>query len=658
MKEANHIERPLEDAGKMASRPLVTRVLYNDEKMDTWLRIGRGLIAVLGVLIALGAIYTARYGPPFPAWQFRSLFVGLMLILTFYYHPFRKGKVSLLMDVVPFLLALATTAYMFFQYPGTEYRAGLPILWDLVFGSILIFLIIEGCRRSNGWPVAIVAGFFMCYIFIGPYLPGLLGHRGFHFDVMIDYMFVTSLGIFGDLINITATVLILFVLFGAFLVKSGIGRFFIDLACALLGRVRGGPALVAVVSSAMIGTVTGNGVANVTITGAFTIPLMKRIGYRKEFAGAVEAVASQGGQIMPPIMGASAFIMADTLGVPYIKIAGMALIPAILYFFTAGVVVYLEARKTGMQGMQPHEMPHLWTVLRKGWYMMTPLILIVALLIIGYSPMMAGFWAIVSCIVLSWINYSNRIGLLGALEALEDGVRSSIAVVMAVAAAAIIVGSVVMTGLGIRFSRLAIELSGGELVPLLFLVMIASLILGMGMPTVAAYVVLAMLAAPALERLDVPAIAAHLYVFYFGIISGITPPVAITAYVAAGMAGGNAVKTAWEAARIGVAGFMVPYMFIFNNELLLQGTTAEIIQIAVTSMIGITCFAVVLQGWLLRSMNWMQRVLMLVVAFLTIDPGLVTDLIGAVLIGLTIAWQLVQNRKEILTAETGRLAKN
>jgi len=308
--------------------------------------------------------------------------------------------------------------------------------------------------------------------------------------------------------------------------------------------------------------------------------------------------------------------------------------------------------------MLPHEMPHVWTVLRKGWYMMTPLVLIVALLIIGLSPMMAGFWAIVSCIVLSWISYSNRINLLRALEALEDGVRSSIAVVMAVAAAAIIVGSVVMTGLGIRFSRLAIELSGGELVPLLLLVMIASIILGMGMPTVAAYVVLAMLAAPALERLDVPAIAAHLYVFYFGIISGITPPVAITAYVAAGMAGGNAVKTAWEATRIGVAGFIVPYMFVFNNQLLLQGTTAEIIQITITSMIGITCFAAVLQGWLLMSMNWMQRVMMVVAALLTIDPSLVTDLIGAVLIGLTIAWQLVQNRRGSQAIEKERLARN
>lgn len=658
MKETNHAGRPTEDTINMAPPPLITRVLYNDEKIDTWLRVGRGLIAVLGVLIALGAIYTAKYGPPFPAWQLRSLFVGLMLILTFYYHPFRKGRVSLLMDVVPFLLALATTAYMFFQYPGTEFRAGVPILWDLIFGSILICLIIEGCRRSNGWPVAIVAGFFMCYIFIGPYLPGLLGHRGFHFDVMIDYMFVTSLGIFGDLINITATILILYVIFGSFLVKSGIGKFFVDFACALLGRLRGGPALVAVISSAMIGTVTGNGVANVTITGAFTIPLMKRTGYRKEFAGAVEAVASQGGQIMPPIMGASAFIMADTLGVPYIQIARMAMIPAILYFFAAGVVVYLEARKSGIQGMLPQEMPNLWTVLRKGWYMVTPLVLIVALLIIGFSPMRAGFWAIVSCIVLSWINYSNRINLLGALEALEDGVRSSIAVVMAVAAAAIIVGSVNMTGFGIRFSRLAIELSGGELIPLLLLVMIASLILGMGMPTVSAYVVLAMLAAPALERIDVPVIAAHLYVFYFGIISGITPPVAITSYVAAGLAGANAVKTAWEATKIGVAGFIVPYMFIFNNELLLQGTTAEIIQVAITSMIGIACLAVTLQGWLLRSMNWMQRVLMLVAAFLTIDPGLVTDLIGVVLIGFTIAWQSVQNRKEIQTAETMRLDRN
>ncbi|MEW6661783.1 MAG: TRAP transporter permease [Bacillota bacterium] len=634
----------VEDTEMQTSRSLISRALYNEEKMSVWLRAGRGLMAVLAIGIAFSAIYAAKFGPPFPAWQYRALFVGLMAILAFYYYPFRKGRLSYLMDVVPFLLAVATTAYMFFQYPSSEFRGGNPSQWDLIFGTILIFLIIEGCRRSNGWPMALVAGFFVCYIFIGPYLPGLLGHRGFRFVKMVDYMFLSTMGIFSELVNIGATILLLFILFGSFLVKSGIGQFFINLACSLMGRLPGGPALVAVLSSAMMGTVTGNGAANVTITGSFTIPLMKKVGYRKEFAGAVEAVASQGGQIMPPIMGASAFIMADYIGVPYIRIAAMALIPAILYFLTAGIVIYLEALKSGLHGMQSHEIPRLGTVMLRGWYMLTPLILIVALLIFGYSPMLAGFWAIVSCVVLSWFNFSNRINFLGILETLENGAKSAVSVIMAVSAAGIIVGSVIMTGLGIRFSRLAIELSGGELVPLLILVMIASIILGMGMPTVSAYVILAMLAAPALVKLDVPVIAAHLYVFYFGIISGITPPVAITAYIAAGIAGGDATKTAWEATRIGVAGFIVPYMFIFNNELLLQGAAPEIIQVAITSLIGITCFAIAIQGWLLRSANIVQRLIMFVVAVLMINRGTVTDIIGAVLVAATIIWQLIQKR--------------
>ncbi len=629
----------------MASQSLVKRVIFNEEKMSLWFRVGRGLVAALAIAVALSAIYAARLGPPFPAWQYRSLFVGVMLILAFVFYPFRKGRFSIPMDGVPLLLSIITTAYMFLQYPATEFRGGNPNQWDVLFGTIVIILVIEGCRRTNGLPMALVAGFFVAYIFLGPYLPGLLGHRGFRYVKMIDFMFVSTQGVFSELVNIAATILLLFILFGSFLVKSGIGQFFIDLACALMGRLPGGPALVAVVSSALMGTVTGNGAANVTITGSFTIPLMKRVGYRKEFAGAVEAVASQGGQIMPPIMGASAFIMADYTGIPYIKIAAMALIPAILYFFTAAVVIYLEARKSGLHGMQAHEVPRLGEVLKKGWYKLTPLILIVALLVMGYSPMLAGFWAIIACIVLSWVQKSTRIGWLAILESMESGVRSAVAIAMAVAAAGLIVGSVIMTGLGIRFSRLAIELSGGELLPLLFFVMIASIILGMGMPTVSAYVILSMLAAPALVKLGVPMIAAHLYVFYFGIISGITPPVAITAYIAAGIAGGNATKTAWEATRIGLAGFIVPYMFIYNNALLLQGPTAEIIQTSITSLVGITCFAVAMQGWMLRTANIVQRVMMVTVAILMIDAGTISDIIGAVLIIITILWQLLENRK-------------
>ncbi|MBF7083664.1 TRAP transporter permease [Desulfallas sp. Bu1-1] len=616
---------------------------FKDKSLTAIAKYWRFFIAAVAIGYGTLSIYWAGFGT-LPSWQHRSIHVGVILILAYAWFPClpsykKSGKMHPLLDGVPFGLSVLVTLYMVFQFPEILYRTGSPSQNDIIVGTLLILLIIEAVRRCTGPAMAILTAFMCLYIFIGPWFPGLLGHSGFRYSKMIDTMFISTQGIFSDPIYVSSTVLILFLIFCAFLLKTGVGQFFIDLAFSLTGGKRGGPALAAVSASALMATITGNGAANATMTGSFTIPMMKKIGYKPHFAGAVEAVASQGGQIMPPIMGASAFIMAEYTGIPYIKIAGYALVPAIFYFLTAGIVIYLQARKRNLQGIPKEQLPNFWNILQKQGYMTLPLILIVTLMVKGYSPMMSGFWAIIITYALSLLSRYTRMNWLSILAALEQGVRNTVTVACACAAAGIIVGSVILTGLGIRFSRFAIELSGGELLPLLLLIMLASIILGMGMPTVSAYVILAVLAVPALENQGVLPIAAHLFVFYFGIVSGITPPVAITAYITAGIAGAKPNQTAITACLIGLGGFIVPYMFIYNHTLLLQGEPLTIIHGVTTALLGCIAFAGAIQGYLLDQTNILQRLMLVLSAFALVKYGLVTDIIG---IGLLLAVYFTQ----------------
>ena len=623
------------------------KALYNHDGVALTVRVGRLASSLLAIFLAIYVIYSAGFGG-LPAWQHRGIFTSIFLVLCYSWVPFKKGRASIhwLFDGVPLLLSILVTIFIYQAYPEIALREGNPTTFDMVVGTIMIFLVIEGVRRTVGWAMAILAFIFWAYIFVGPWIPGLMGHPGFTYDKMIDNLFITTLGIFTAPIYVASTVLILFLLFCSLLLKSGAGRFFIEFAFALTGRKRGGPALAAVVSSGLMATITGNGAANATMTGSFTIPLMKKVGYRPEFAGAVEAVASQGGQIMPPIMGASAFIMAEYTGIPYIKIAAYATIPAILYFLVAGLVIYFQAGKRGLQGIPKEQLPDFWHVMRDRGYLMLPLILIVVLMVKGYSPMMAGLWALILVYVLSFIKKETRMNFVQLMAALENGVRTSMATVMACAGAGIITGAVLLTGLGIRFSRVAVDLSGGHLLPMLFLIMVASMILGMGMPTVSAYVVLATVAVGGLTNIDVPVMAAHLFVFYFGIVSGITPPVAITSYITSGIAGANPMKTSLEAVRIGLAGFLLPYMFVYNPTLILQGDLGQIVLGVVTTALGLTAFAAGIQGFFIRAVpNW-QRLLLLISAISLVNPGPITDLVGFGLMAAVLFLQLRLSRSE------------
>lgn len=613
----------------------IERVIYNPDKWSSIYRCWRLILACTSIGLALYIIYSAAFGG-LPSWQHRAVFTSIALILCFSYVPFKKGnkRLHLVFDIVPLILSIVILIFSFLAYPEVSLRQGNASVLDMVIGTTMILLIIEGVRRTVGTAMAVLTLFFWVYIFIGPWFPGLFGHQGFSYGRMIDTMFISTNGIFTDPIYIASTVLILFLLFAALLLKTGAGQFFIEFAFALTGRMRGGPALASILSSGLMATVTGNGAANATMTGPFTIPLMRKVGYSRNFSGAVEAVASQGGQVMPPIMGAAAFIMAEYTGIPFIEIAGYALLPAILYFFMAGVVIYLQARRQGLEGIPQERLPNFWTVILKKGYLVLPLAIIIGLMIKGYSPIMAGLWAIISVLAVSLFRKETRLNLIEFLAALDAGIKNSISTVMACAGAGIITGAVIMTGLGTRFSRLAVDLAGGELLPLLLLIMVASIVLGMGMPTVSAYVILATVAVGALTQIGVPLIAAHFFVFYFGIFSGITPPVAITSYITAGIAGGDPLKTSFESLRIGLAAFILPYMLVYNPAMILEGTTFSIIVGVMTATVGLVSFACFIQGYLLSATPIWQRLMLLISAFLLVTSEMLTDVIG---IGLFLA---------------------
>lgn len=597
------------------------------------------IISLLAIGMGIFHIYTAGFGV-LPSWQQRAVHVLWALLLIFLIFPFRKGKSFGYIDILFIGITIVTGWYMLTNAEGIQIRQGNVSDMDMVYGTLLLALVLEATRRTNGLLMSLIGLFFIVYIFFGRYFPGILAHPGARYGKMIDQMFNSTLGLFSAPIYVSSTILILFIIFGSFLMKSGGGQFFTNFAFGALGNKTGGPALSAVGASALVSTITGNGAANAAITGSFTIPLMKKTGYSKKFAAAVEAVASQGGQIMPPIMGASVFIMAEAVGVPYIKLALYALIPAVLYFLIAGFIIYFHSKKLELAGIPKESLPNPWEVLLKQGYLFLPILIIIGLMVIGYSPMKAGFYAIFITVALSWIRKATRMNLLRILGALEDGVRGALTVIAACATAGIIVGAVSLTGLGLNFSRFMIEVANGQTFLLLVMIAASSIILGMGMPTVSAYVILAVLGVPALVAAGINLIAAHMFVFYFGVLSGLTPPVAITAYTTAGIAGSNPNATALYAVRIGAGGFLLPFIFAYNPELLLQeGNGATITLAVVSALISSYIFASAIENYLIHRLNIIQRVLLFAASAGLIIPGLMTDLVGVVLFIGVYMWQ-------------------
>ncbi|MBH9966338.1 TRAP transporter permease [Bacillus sp. V3] len=587
-----------------------------------------------------------------------SIHLGFALSLVFLLFPARKKNLKLnklaWYDVVLAAISVCIGAYWPIMQDDIVSRVGLMTSLDFYVGLAAIILVLEATRRAVGLPITIIASAFLLYMYYGRQMPGFLAHRGYDWDDIVKTMFFTSEGILGTPLYVSATFIFLFLLFGAFLVKTGVGQYFNDLAVAIAGKRTGGPAKVAIFSSALQGTISGSSVANVVTSGSFTIPMMKKMGYRKEFAGGVEAAASTGGQLMPPIMGAAAFLMVEFIGgISYWDIAKAAAIPAVLYFTGIWIMTHFEAKRLGLRGLSDEEMPNKKEVLKK-IYLLLPILTVIILLVSGMSVMRAALWSIVATIAISAIRKDTRIGFKDAVDALVDGARTALSVAVATAAAGIIVGVVTKTGLGLTLANGLVDLAAdltssaqGKLLLTLFFTMIASIVLGMGSPTTANYVITSTIAAPAIILLGAPELSAHLFVFYFGIIADITPPVALAAFAAAGVSGGEPIRTGVNSAKLAIAAFIIPYMFVLSPELLMIDTTVtQLLWVVFTAVTGMIAIGAGMIGYWFRRLFVIERFLCVAAGLMLIYPEGMTDIFGLVSFGVLLAIQFLIKRED------------
>ncbi|MBU1744812.1 MAG: TRAP transporter permease [Proteobacteria bacterium] len=613
------------------------------------------------LLISTTAVITScyhllyAYFHPFFALDHRALHWLFMSVMLFALYPFSKKRSPLTRmsapDVIFLVVSVGICVWIFIYSTSIMKRAGTYGTMDVVMGTILVLIVLEAARRAAGLAVPLIALVFIGYALFGPYLPDVLAHKGYSIQRLSTYLSLSTDGIFGVPIGVSANFILLFILYGALLRKTGAGQFFTDVAFALTGWTRGGPAKAAVVSSTFFGMISGSSVANTVTTGTFTIPLMKRTGYPAHFAGGVEAASSTMGQIMPPIMGAAAFIMAEFLSVPYYKVCIAAAIPATLAFFSTFMQVHFRAVSLGLSGLPRNELPKIGAAFAAGWHHLFSIFLLIAFLMQDFSPERAVFWAIIATIVTSFIMSLVRKESLKAfvkniLGGLEEGAIGAVEVAAACAAAGIIIGSITMTGLGIKFSSMIVDASMGQLYLALPFTMIACLFLGMGVPTTAQYVIISALVAPALVQMGVLPMAAHLFILYFGTRADITPPVALAAYAAAGIARSDPWKTGLAAFQLGIAGFIIPFMFIYAPELLFVGSAWRIIPALLTAAFGVLCLAAAVQRCLLVITRWYEAALLLVTALLLIKPGIQTDLIGAALFLVVFLLQWFRRKRE------------
>ena len=597
-----------------------------------------GTVRLLAVAMSLYHLVVAFIGAP-EAFFFRGTHLLFALVLLFLLYPRFGRGVGKTPGVVDWLLVAASIVTIGYLWLNHKYLYDRFVFvdelhtTDLILGTAFILIVLEATRRAIGWAMPITALAFVAYaLFVAKVAPGSV--------VEINYL--TTEGIFGIPLSVSATYVILFILFGAFVERSGAGKMFMDFALSLTGHSVGGPAKVAVITSGLFGTISGSAVANVMTTGTFTIPMMMRLGYRPAFAGAVEAVASTGGQIMPPIMGAAAFVMAEFLGVSYLTVAVFALIPALLYYVAVFVAVHFEALRTGMKGLPREECPRLLPVLKERGHLFLPLVIIVAVLVAGYSAPFAALFGILSVVPVALMRKSTRsaINLKGIVDALDSGARGALTIAAACACAGIVIGAIAQTGLGLTFTSFVLAVAQNSLIPALVLTMLAGIILGMGLPTTPAYIIQVALLVPALVKLGIVVQAAHLFVFYFAILSAITPPVALAVYAACGLSRSNLWETGWAAVKLGATGYIVPFMFAFSPALLLLGPWPEASLATLTALIGVTCLAGSLHSFFfLGPASAWQRVALLVAAICLIKPGWITDLAGGLALALVLLTQ-------------------
>ena len=625
------------------------------------------IVFIIAVCMSLFQVYTGFFGELAGSRQL-SIHLTFALVLCYLCNPLSKKSARNRIAACDLILAIlggASALYLFINYDHVVTSVGDAALYDLIIGGIVIVLVLEATRRSVSPMLPIITIIFLLYAFLGPYLPGDFGHRGFRIKRIIDHIFMTGEGLWGVPLRVSATFVFLFVLFGAFLDKIGAGEYLINLSFALMGRFRGGPAKAAVVASCAMGSISGSSIANTVTTGAMTIPLMKKVGFKNHVAGAVEVAASTNGQLMPPIMGAAAFIMAEIIGVPYVEIVKAAFLPAILSYAAIFSIVHLEAVKENIRGLTKEECPPMKKTLLSGLHYLIPLFLLIWLLLVTmWTPTTAAAWSILAgCLVAVGNNWyrsqrlfpsqirqgvenqdpafaafrqnsqgytlrKSREEILGSLEA---GARNMAGIAAACACCGIIIGVVTLTGLGLKMATLITEAAGGNLFLTLVFSVFASIILGMGLPTTATYIIMAAMTAPAILtisadlNLGLPVVAVHLFVFYYGIVADDTPPVGLCAYAAAGIAGSDPIKTGWKSFRLDLAAFTLPFMFIYNTKLLMIDTTLmEFLYMVPLCILGMFCWSVFIQGhWKVKTLL-IERFLFLVLAFLLVNPNHLT----------------------------------
>jgi len=608
------------------------------------------LITVISICFALMGIWTNSFGV-IMAMRQGGLFVGFLLFLIFLLYPLNKRAP---VDRVPWydwvfaVLGALGGLYTYFSVESFNLRALEPNVFDYVFAVITVVLVLEASRRSAGKWITILCIFFLFYALFGPLFPGIFRHRGFKIQRLLLRMYLVDEGIYGIITRVAASYIFLFILFGCFLKESGVANFFNEFALSISGGSAGGPAKVAVIASAITGTISGSGVANVTTTGSFTIPLMKKTGYAPHFAGAVEAAASSGGMFMPPIMGTAAFVMSELLGISYLKIIIAGAIPAVLYYFAVFSEVHLEALRMNLRGLNRKDLPKLKEVLLKQGHLALPLVVLVYTLFSGRSPLFAAFMALAATVVISQINKNTRMGPKKILRALDEGGRTILSVGIACVACGIIIGVISMTGVGQAFAHNIISLSRNNLILALFFTMIASLFLSMGLPGTAVYIITATVCAPALMGMGVMPIVAHFFVFYFGCLSNLTPPVALASYAAAGIAKSSPSKVAWTGLRLTFAFFIVPYIIVYSPQLLLQDfQLPQGLLILATTFLAIFSFAVAERGFLIAKQKILERLLFFISSCLLIFPERLSDIAGLILLAVLSFVHLKMNRSKV-----------
>lgn len=612
-------------------------------------RFPLSIVTGLSLVFAVFHIQSGYFGV-LPDLQQRGFHLALVLALVFLVVPARKDSrpgipwYDMLLSLLSFLVCLYPAVF----YMEVSSRMGFPSQFEIVLGVITIALVVEAARRTIGWVMVSVIAVFVGYIWFGLYLPmDLGGHAGYSFRRAVSTLYLSQEGIFGPTLGASATFIAIFIMFGAIVKGTGTGQFIIDLAHAALGTVRGGPAKIAMFASAAMGTVSGSATANAVSTGMLTIPLMKRLGYRPQFAAAVEAVSSTGGQLMPPVMGSAAFLMAEYLQIPYREVAAAALIPALLFYAMLFVTIDLEAARLGLKGLPRDMLPRVRSVMISGGHLLVgPTALVFFLAVAKTSVLRAAFFGLAAAFLAGMIRKHTRLTLRGTIQVFREGALMTLQVAVACAAAGLIIGPIFLTGLGPRLADLLVAAAGNELIVLLVFAMIAAIILSMGLPSTAVYILVAILIAPAIIALGVEPISAHMFAYWFGTMANITPPVATAAFAAAAIAGSNPFSTGFTAIRIGLAGFILPFMFVFGTPLLLIGTTVEIVTVTTTALIGVSALAAALVGYLRGPMNMVERFILGFGALSMVYSSILTDILGITLIVGVIAFHILRLRNE------------